>query len=83
MDHRPHRRQPLTQVAGHDALNLLMGAANMPATAGVEPHIIVRMKSGSTQNESHTANIVNHRRLMRRVNLMLQSSHVNIDEIGL
>src|SRR5215469_1694919 len=52
----------------------------MPATAA-EPN--VRMKSGSPEDESHTANIVNHRRLMRQVNLMSQSSHMNIDEIGL
>src|SRR5215475_10355165 len=60
-----------------------MYTANTPATAAVERNVVVRMKSGSTEDESHAANIVNHRRLMRQVNLMSQSSHMNIDEIGL
>jgi hypothetical protein len=51
----------------------------LPPSSGV----VVRMKSGSTEDESHATNIVNHRRLMRQVNLMSQSSHMNIDEIGL
>src|SRR5215475_2404761 len=51
-----------------------MYRANMPATAAVERNVVVRMKSGSTADKSHAANIVNHRRLMCQVNLMSQAS---------
>ena len=55
-----------------------MYTANTPVTAAA-----VRMKSGSTEDESYAADIVNHRWLMRQVNLMSQSSHMNVDEVGL
>ncbi len=77
-------RRPLTQMAADDALNRLdVRGQNMPATAAVEPNTVMRMKSRNTQDESRAVNIVNHRRLMRQVNLMPQSFQMNIDEIGL
>src|SRR4030081_40779 len=57
---------------------------NVPATASVQRNVVVRAKSGRrTENETHAAYIVNHRRLMRLVHLAPQPPHMNVDEIGL
>jgi hypothetical protein len=68
-----------------------MYTANMPATAAVERNVAVRMKSGSTTDDPHTAYIVHHRRLIRQVHLvsqpmdtptcwqLLQSSETSLD----
>src|SRR5438132_11458716 len=57
---------------------------NAPATVSVQRKVVERAKSGRcTENESYTADIVDHRRLMRLIHLAPQPSHVNVNEVGL
>src|ERR1700730_9737761 len=52
--------------------------------ASVQRNVLVRAKSGRrTEDETHAADVVNHRRLVRLVHLAPQPPHMDVDEIGL
>src|SRR6202035_2760919 len=58
--------------------------ASMLATASDQRNVVVRVNSGrGTEDESGPADIVDHRRLVRRVDLVAQAAHVHVHEIGL
>src|SRR5258708_23882177 len=54
------------------------------ATASVQRNVTVRAKSGrGTENESDAADTMNHRWLLRVVDLVTQPAHMHVDEVGL
>src|SRR5215470_15085480 len=61
-----------------------MQSANAPETTSVQRNVVVRMNSGRrTEDETGAANVVNHGRLVRLVDLVPQPAHVHIDKVGL
>src|SRR4030081_729485 len=58
--------------------------AKRPATKSVPRNVTVRTKSGrGTENESHAADAMDHRRLVLIVDLVAQPAHMHVDEVGL
>src|SRR5258705_7569875 len=54
------------------------------ATASVQRNVTVRAKSGrGTENESDAADTMNHRWLLRVVDLVTQPAHMHVNEVGL
>src|ERR1700730_11016972 len=58
--------------------------AKTPATKSVQRKVTVRTKSGrGTEDKSHAADAVDHRRFMLGIDLVAQPAHMHVDEVGL
>src|SRR5882757_3755748 len=61
-----------------------MQSPKAPDATSVHRNVVVRVNSGRcTEDKSRTANIVDHRCLVRSVDLVPQPSHMHIDEVAL
>src|ERR1700761_2762702 len=61
-----------------------MQKTKTPATASPQRKVTLRVKSGRrTEDESDAAHVVDHRRLLRLIDLSPQSTHVHVDQVRL